>query len=285
MLKKISILSAILPLYSCGGMPGMQNIDMSAMQKPMGEKVDAVTSTLIPITPALIADTRVSKYFYHVAPADVLNIAVWQHPEFSLSDMSAVGIGNMEDMTTAMAPSTQRAAGGQTGYLVNPNGEIYFPLVGYVPVANRTIDEVRSRIILGLQKYVHNPQVSVRVSDFRGRKVYVFGEVMKPGFLPLTDQPLSITDALTLSGSIDSNAADPSHIYIIRGHYTHPIVYWLNAKTPMALLLAEEFNLQPGDVLYVSSAAATRWNRVLNELLPTLQAAWFTLSMTNTIHN
>jgi polysaccharide biosynthesis/export protein len=69
-------------------------------------------------------------------------------------------------------------------------------------------------------------------------------------------------------------------VYVIRGNLTHPTIYWLDAKTPDALLLAEHFNLQSGDVLYVSSAVATRWNRVLNQLLPALQTVWYVRSIT-----
>ncbi len=99
---------------------------------------------------------------------------------------------------------------------------------------------------------------------------------MKSGFVPITDQPLSITDAISLSGGINPNSADPEHIYVIRGNIYRPTIYWLNAKTPDGLLLAEHFILRPGDILYVSSAPATRWNRVLNQLLPTIQTVWYT---------
>jgi polysaccharide export outer membrane protein len=104
---------------------------------------------------------------------------------------------------------------------------------------------------------------------------------MKPGFIPFTDQVLSITDAISMSGGFDPNAADPSHVYIIRAglNLYRPKVYWLNAKTPESLLLAEHFILKPGDILYVSSAPATRWNRVLNQLLPTIQTVWYTKSI------
>ena len=98
----------------------------------------------------------------------------------------------------------------------------------------------------------------------------------KTGFLPITDQQLTIADALALSGWLKPDTADPRYIYIIRGDFTHPKIFWLNAKTPDRLLLAERFSLQPRDILYVSSAPATQWNRVLNQLLPTVQTIWYT---------
>lgn len=264
MYKKLSILSPLILLTGCGIMPGMDNLNTRPMEKYIvPERVD-VHPSLIPITPSLIADQKVNTFFYRIAPSDVLHITVWQHPEF-LVEVPTI---------SATGPSTQGAAG-QQGYLVNARGDIYFPLIQYVHVANKTVDEVRAEITKRLKRYVPNPQVNVRVSDFRGQKVYILGEVNKVGFLPITDQQLTIADALALSGWMN-NDSDPRFIYIIRGDYIQPEIFWLNAKTPDRLLLAEHFSLQPKDVLYVSAAPITRWNRVLNQLLPTIQTIWYT---------
>lgn len=272
MLARVGLLMAVSLLSSCTIMPGLQNPNTASMQKMTLPKQIHVVPTLIPITPDLIGDQRISTYTYRIAPADVLNVTVWQHEELSPKELRVNQTNNM--------PSTQGAAG-QEGYLVNPHGYIYFPLVGNVQVANKTVDEVRSYLTQRLKRYIKNPQLNVRVVDFRGRKIYVVGEVMKPGFIPLNDQPLSITDAIVLTGGLDPNAADPSQIYVIRGRIDRPDIYWLNAKTPESLLLAEHFNLKPGDILYVSSAAATRWNRVINQLLPSIQTIWYTKAIIN----
>lgn len=264
--KKISMTGTTVVLCGCSIMPGMQNLETAQMRKLVVPERVEVHPTLIPITPSLIADQRVSTYFYRVAPADVLHINVWEHPEFNLVDTLP---------GAATAPGVHGAAG-QAGYLVNSSGRIYFPLIGYVNVADKTVDEIRADITHRLKKYVPNPQINVRVADFRGQKVYVLGEVVKTGFLPINDQQLTIADALALSGWVDPAAADPRYIYVIRGNYTSPQIFWLDAKTPDRLLLAERFSLQPRDILYVSSAPATRWNRVLNQLLPTVQTVWFT---------
>lgn len=270
MLKKISLITGAVFLSSCGVMPGMENLNTTQMRKYIVPEHVEVHPTLIPISPSLIADQRVSTYFYRIAPADVLHITVWQHPEF-MTEIST---------TAAMTPGVHGAAG-QMGYLVNSQGQIFFPLVGYLQVAGKTVDEVRADLTRHLQKFVPDPQINVRVADFRGQKVYVLGEVTKAGFLPINDQQLTIADALALSGWIDPAAADPRFIYVIRGDFTHPQIFWLDAKTPDRLLLAERFSLQPKDILYVSSAPATRWNRVLNQLLPTVQTIWFTKSIAN----
>ncbi|GGI82250.1 polysaccharide biosynthesis/export family protein [Legionella impletisoli] len=272
MRKVISIVGTSILFSGCSIMPGMQNLDNVQMRKMVIPEKIEVHPTLIPITPTLIADQKVSVYHYHVAPADVLSINVWQHPEFDFLERPSANLA-----TTAGI----QGAAGQPGYLVNADGLIYFPLVGYVKVAGKTVDEIRGVITARLKKYVPNPQVNVRVADYRGQKVYVLGEVNKPGFLPLNDQPLTIADALTLSGWINPDAAAPGYTYVIRGNYKEPLIFWLDAKTPDKMLLAERFSLRPGDILYVSSAPATRWNRVLNQLLPTIQTVWYTQAIVN----
>lgn len=269
MLKKISAIGTTVVLCGCSIMPGMQNLDTYKMRKLVVPERIEVHPTLIPITPSLIADQRVSTYFYRVAPADVLHINVWEHPEFSLGDGMSGSSG---------AVGVHGAAGGG-GYLVNSSGKIYFPLIGYIRVASKTVDEIGAIITTRLKKYVPNPQINVRVSDFRGQKVYILGEVKTVGYLPINDQQLTIADALAFSGWLDSNTADPRYIYIIRGNYTNPQIFWLDAKTPDRLLLAERFSLQPRDILYVSSAPIARLNRVLDQLLPIVQTVWFTKSV------
>ena len=268
MLRKLSLVGIAVALCSCGILPGMQNLNTTQMRKYIAPERVIVKPTLIPISPSLIADQRVSTYFYKVAPSDFLNITVWEHPEF-LIEVPTAG---------SNSPGAQGAAG-QPGYLVNASGQIYFPLIGYITVADKTVDQIRANLTSRLKKFVPNPQVNVRVADFRGQKVYILGEVRKTGFLPITDQKLTIADALAMSGWVNPDSADPSYIYVIRGDYTHPQIFWLNAKTPDRLLLAERFSLQPRDVLYVSSAPATRWNRALNQILPTVQTIWYTQAL------
>jgi protein involved in polysaccharide export with SLBB domain len=272
MINRICYLSLIMiSMTSCNMMPGLHNPDISHISTANQEKFANIQPIIVPITPQLIASRGISRYDYHIAPADILNINVWQHPEFS----------SKNTMQNTSTPGIQGAAG-QDGYLVNNNGYIYFPLAGNILVAGKTLEQVRIDLTKALKRYLRDPELNVRIADYRGQKVYVFGEIMKPGFIPITDQPLSITDAISLSGSFDANAADPSHIYIIRGNIQHPTIYWLNAKTPERLLLAERFILKPGDIIYVSSAAATRWNRVINQLLPSVQTVWYTKAIVDT---
>lgn len=268
MYKKTCLWSTFFLVSGCTILPGMQNPHFIVVPNHAHQNHVEVHPQFIPITPDLLLDQKVSRYVYRIAPTDVLQINVWQHPEFNFT-------GTQVPMTSGGA-SAAVGGSGVAGYLVNTDGKIYFPLIGEVFVANKTVDEVRQIIALRLKEYVPHPQLNVRVAEFRGRKTYVLGEVKKTGFLPINDQQLTIAQALALSDWFDQNAADTSHIFVIRGSLTSPCVYWLDARTPDKLLLAEQFHLQPNDVLYVSSAPATNWNRAINQILPTIQAFWFT---------
>lgn len=267
---RIFLLILWIALTGCSIMPGLQNPNPAHMIT-VSCPLPSIKPILIPITPYLVTQQKIAHYAYHIAPADVLNIIIWQHPEFTPKELYV----NQSNL-----PSNQGDAG-KDGYLVNSHGYIYFPLIGHILVAGKTIEQVRDKITNQLGKYLKHPEINVRVVDYRGRKVYIFGETLKSGFVPITDQPLSIVDALSVSGGLNPHTADPAHIYVIRGDIYQPKIYWLNAKTPDGLLLAEHFILQSGDILFVSSAVATQWNRVINQLLPTIQTIWYTKAIVN----
>ncbi len=256
-------------LSGCNALPGMQNLNTDNIPVKK-EPALRIEPTLIPITAASLLSDPSRPYRYRIGPQDVLSVSVWNHPEFN----------PQQTQTTPGTPTTDQTAGA-TGYLVDAEGNIYLPLIGNVHVAGKTIAELRPIITKRLSTYIRSPQLFLRVVDFRSRKVYVMGEVLKPGFLPLNDQPLSITAAVNMAGSLDPNASDPRHIYVIRGNYARPEIYWLNVSSPAALLLGEHFQLQDNDIVVVSTATVTRWNRFLNQLLPTLQTIWYTKAITN----
>lgn len=272
-LRQLACLTLALTLSGCDVLPGMRGIDVNNIPKQDVPQTVTIQSTIIPINASMLAHQPPPDYIYRVAPQDVLSIVVWQHPEF-----------NPPVQITSTVGSQSTQAAGQPGYLVDHTGRIYFPLIGNVQVAGKTINQIHDEITAKLKTYVRNPQVIVRVADFRGKKVYVLGEVMKPNLLPLNDQPLTLNDALSMTGNFNPDTADTVHIYVIRGNFARPKIYWLQAHTPEALLLAENFQLQPDDIVYVSTAPVARWNRFLNQLLPTIQTYWYTRSIINYGH-
>jgi polysaccharide export outer membrane protein len=104
--------------------------------------------------------------------------------------------------------------------------------------------------------------------------VFVMGEVNKPiTAMPMKNGKLSLADALAQAGSVNVTSSDPGQVYVIRGSLGDtPQVFHLDAKSPVSMVLANQFDLQPRDVVYVDSGSLVRFSRVLSLLMPAINA-------------
>ena len=104
--------------------------------------------------------------------------------------------------------------------------------------------------------------------------VYVMGEVNKPTTaLPLRNGRLTLADALSQAGSVNQSTANPKQTYVIRaGADRQAQVFHLDGRSPVSMVLANEFELRPRDVVYVDSTKLARFGRVLAQLLPAINA-------------
>ena len=71
--------------------------------------------------------------------------------------------------------------------------------------------------------------------------------------------------------------ASPKDIYVIRNSGEKKIdIYQLNAKNAMALAMADRFEMNPRDIVYVDASGIATWNRLLNLIVPTMNAMYST---------
>lgn len=105
------------------------------------------------------------------------------------------------------------------------------------------------------------------------QEVYVMGEVIRPmavTFRSVAD--LTLTQALGRAGGLNPVTSSGREVYVIRGaknlENTPAKVFQLDARSPAAFALGDEFRVKPGDVVFVGAAGITRWNRFLSQLLP-----------------
>ncbi len=123
------------------------------------------------------------------------------------------------------------------------------------------------------QDIMLQPGDMLRISTRDDNTAYVMGEVNKPiAATPTSDGKLTLAEALSQAGFINQGTADPRQLYVIREENGKPQVYHLDSRSPVSMLLANQFNLQPKDVVYVDNGPLVRFNRVLNLLLPALNA-------------
>lgn len=121
----------------------------------------------------------------------------------------------------------------------------------------------------------HGDIVHVNRND--AQKVFMLGEVKRPGTLKVNRYGLNLAEALSDSGGINEGSADANGIFVVRKSNQEKTgfiadVYQLHAKNITAMVIAEQFELQPNDIVYVTSAPLARWNRVISLLLPSVSA-------------
>ncbi len=282
-------------LTGCALLPGMTVNNNQANAENTSTDLNP---TIVPITPSVIAQFQsvLNPYVYYIGVGDMLSITIWGHPEFnspagqnlgSPSVLATASQGSqLPGLSNVFLNNTASTNTAGTGYLVNPDGTIFFPLLGNVSIAGLTEQQASQLMMQKLSRYIKNPQVMVNVSGFASQKVYILGDLNSgiqgaTALLPITNTPMTLAYALSAVGGVNQTTADTSEIYVIRGSFTHPTVYWLNAESPAAMLYADNFPLTNHDVVFVSTAAIVRWNNVLSQILPTVQTLWFTKSLVN----
>jgi len=210
---------------------------------------------------------RLAKWF--VAPQLTVRVASYRANRVYVDgEVRAPGAQPLNDMPMTLLEAVTRAGGftpdaDQSRMTLVRNGAAYpIDLPGLI---RDRLDP--SRIVLRKGDLL---QVGAR--DQFG--AYVMGEVNRPTTaLPLRNGRLTLADALAQAGSVNQSTADPKQTYVIRaGADRQAQVFHLDGRSPVSMVLANEFELQPHDVVYVDSTKLARFGRVLAQLLPAINA-------------
>ena len=114
----------------------------------------------------------------------------------------------------------------------------------------------------------------IHVPTAENQGIAMMGQVRSPGNLPMNRERLSLSDALSRAGGINEVTADASGIFVLRRQPETSdklaTVYQLDVNDATAFALAGGFQLEPRDIVYVTTAPLARWNRVISLLLPTI---------------
>jgi protein involved in polysaccharide export with SLBB domain len=131
---------------------------------------------------------------------------------------------------------------------VSPEGTIDYPLCGKVELAGRTSSTAADALRECLSRYLRRPQVSVLIREYNSKKIFVFGEVQKPGTFPY-DGEMSIIQAITLAGGFTKTAAQNSTnvTRLVDGQERKIRV----PVEDIGVGREKNFLLQPGDIVFV----------------------------------
>lgn len=357
------VLSSVSILYGCTSFESGMRLNQISLQ-PLGQ-VSQQEPILKQITPSVIAeeqseiDSSVRQNIegltgittaYVIGKGDLLSILVWNYPELNIAAAGA------QALSSSSFP--MRGAQSPAAYVVDQNGQIQFPYVGAIKLEGLTEMQARDLLSEKLIRSIKKPDITLRVQDFRSKKVYVDGEVRTPGNQSIEDVPMTLLEALTRAGGLLNSAdqssivinrrgmsysvnipalvrqgVNPSDILLIHGDVVRvrnrdenkvfvlgevvtpkalpmfngrltltealgeagglnqlsaagrqvyvvrnanakePLVYNLDARSPVALALADGFMLRPHDVVFVDASGLARFNRIVTLILPNAASA------------
>ena len=157
---------------------------------------------------------------YMISPEDVLSISVWREPEL------------------------------QREVIVRPDGGISFPLLGNLIAAGKSPSQLEADITKGIAEYVPDAVVTVSVTEIKGLKIFVTGQVKKPGQF-LVGRYIDVLQALTLAGGV-TPFADRRNIRILRRSNGGEKVFLFDYNAVQrGNALDQNILLKPGDTVVV----------------------------------
>jgi polysaccharide export outer membrane protein len=157
---------------------------------------------------------------YEIGAGDMLNISVWREPDVS-----------------GTVP-------------VRPDGKISLPLLSDVPAAGSTPAKLAATITERLRQYLTDPRVTVIVTAANSRRIYLIGEVMRPGAIPMLPN-MTLLQALSTSGGFNQ-FANIKKMYVLRVDSGKQVKIPINYKAAISGSAPEQnLMLRPGDTIVV----------------------------------
>ena len=207
------------------------------------------------------------EYNSFITPDDVLAISVGSVDPasvaaFNLPPVTYIEPGEKEIRTT---PSLQT-------YLVDSEGYINFPVLGKIKIGGMTKKEAISYLEQRISEYVKDPIVSIQFMNY---KIAVLGEVAKPGQYIMTNERVSIFDAIGMAGDLTING-NRTNVLLIRDNNGTIETHRFNL-TSSQLFESPYYYLRQNDVVYVEPNKARQNNARYS------QAAQFNVTIISTV--
>ena len=157
---------------------------------------------------------------YVIGPDDILQVVYWREKDLSAE------------------------------VVVRPDGKISLPLVNDIQAAGFTPDQLRENVMKAASRYVTDPSVTIAVKQINSRRVFVTGNVNKPGPYPINDS-LTVLQMLSMAGGT-TEFANEKEILIMRVERGQTQSFKFNYKeVRKGRSLQQNIVLKPGDTIVV----------------------------------
>ncbi len=262
------ILSIILvgyPDMAAAGVNGYPVDQQGFVQFPLIGRIKAAGLSVPQFTDTL--RSRLQRYLKYSDPQ--VKIVNYRGNKFFIDgEVKQPGEFTIDDAPVSLYSAISRAGGAtDTGdsnsIVLNRNGRNY----------NIGLQELRQIGASGNQIYIQDGD-SIHVNSQSRNRVYVLGEFGQVKPVPILEQGLSLAQVIGESQGLNSFTANAAKIYVVRDNpdYQRTNIYYIDMQTLTNFALANRFEMQPNDILYVDPTGLTRWNRVINSLLPSTSA-------------
>jgi polysaccharide biosynthesis/export protein len=137
-----------------------------------------------------------------------------------------------------------------TEVVVRPDGMISLPLLSDVPAAGLTPEQLRDKVTESARRFIEDPAVTVIVKTINSRKVFITGQVARPGPYPLTTT-MTVMQLIAIAGGL-TEFADEKNITLMRVESGKPLSFTFNYKdVAKRKNLKQNVELRPGDTVIV----------------------------------
>jgi protein involved in polysaccharide export with SLBB domain len=171
--------------------------------------------------------------------------------------------------------------------VLRPDGRISLQLVGEVQASDKTPGDLSKELAHAYAAYVRRPEVTVIVRKYGSSKVYVSGEVLNPGPLPLDAKPITALEAIMMSGGFRAGAARTSVVVLRNSGGPQPTFIKLDLQAHLEQRSNEDMVLRPFDIVFVPqieiAEVAQFFDRYVNSIIPLYKnmGFFFTYSLNN----